>query len=163
MANSVKDPVTGLTSRQEEFCRYVIEKHSLTAAYRAAYDIAPTTKDSTVHNKAYALHCKAEVQARIKALRDEKRQGEQWTKERLQDFIRDQAMSIAVNAARESDRVAALRLLGETAQADAFAARKIDQTVKRMSPGDAKERLQKAIERALAEDSNVVAIPQRSK
>jgi hypothetical protein len=163
MANSAKDPETGLTARQEVFAQSLVDNPSLTVAYKAAYNVKEGTNPATVHNKAWELAHKPEIELRVKALRAAKVAKEQWTRDKLNDFIRDTAINIAMTASREQDKVAAIRLLGEMAIADSFAAKKTDATVRKLTPGDAKAKLQDAIERALASDSNVVALPKQAK
>lgn len=149
MAGRVKDKVTGLTAQQERFAQEVVANISLSAAYRAAYNCKPGIKPETVHNRAFVLSKKGEVEARIKTLQAATVIKEQWTRERLIQFIRDGLLEIATTPGDKRDKVAALKLLGEMQIADAFAAKKTDATVRKIEPAKAAKELQAAIERAL--------------
>lgn len=56
-----------LTPKQEAFCQHVATGHTLTNAYRMAYD-ATGMKDSTVNRKASGLHSLPAIRSRVEEL-----------------------------------------------------------------------------------------------
>lgn len=61
---------TALTPQQEKFAQLCCELVNMSAAYRKAYDVAPTTKWTTVSTNASRLAAEPAVAARIRELQD---------------------------------------------------------------------------------------------
>jgi hypothetical protein len=58
-----------LTPKQEAFVRAYLEGGNASAAYRAAYEVKPTTKPASVHQLASRLLARVEVRSRVEELR----------------------------------------------------------------------------------------------
>lgn len=56
-----------LTHKQEAFCRHVASGHTMTNAYRKAYN-ASRMKDTTVNRKASGLHSLPHIRSRVQEL-----------------------------------------------------------------------------------------------
>lgn len=139
----------GLTAKQENFARAVVETGSLTVAYRQAFN-AEKMKPETVHKRAYELSGKGEIKARVTELLAEKQAKEQWNRERALSFAQERLIEEVTRAKDARDRLRALELFGNLAEFDLFTARKHDRTVRHISQQEAHQNLKNAIERALA-------------
>jgi len=62
-----KNPLTGLTKKQEAFCEAFVRLGDKSAAYRESYSCS-RMKSETINNKAYALSEKGDIRARIEEL-----------------------------------------------------------------------------------------------
>jgi hypothetical protein len=74
MGKRAHDPQTGLTPRQEKFCRGLAEGLSQAAAFRAAFGRSKGWKPQTVHSRASELAAQGKVQGRVAELQAELRQ-----------------------------------------------------------------------------------------
>ena len=59
----------GLTPKQDAFCLYFLETGSASAAYRRAYEVAPSAKTETVNRNAHALLQNTKIATRVAQLR----------------------------------------------------------------------------------------------
>lgn len=66
-----KSDETGLTPKQEAFCRAFLETGNATEAYRRSYDVEPNARDSWIHVEASQLLDNPKVAERLGVLRDE--------------------------------------------------------------------------------------------
>lgn len=57
-----------LTAKQEKFCQVYVQLGNASEAYRQAYDVSPTTKDSTIWRKAVEVLENGKVSARMAQL-----------------------------------------------------------------------------------------------
>lgn len=69
---------SGLTPKQEKFCREFIKDGNASAAYRRAYDVQ-TDKATSVHRMASALMDNVHVASRIKEIQDRIKKASQIT------------------------------------------------------------------------------------
>lgn len=98
-----------LTPREEKFAQGVADGLSQAEAYRQAYPRAAKWKDATVWNKASALMRKGEVLARVEELRAELAKQALWSR---MDSVAT-LKPIATGAEKDSDRIAAVKVLNE--------------------------------------------------
>lgn len=61
---------SGLTPKQEKFCREFIKDGNASAAYRRAYDVKPTTKPESIWQQASTLMSDPNVSSRIKEIQE---------------------------------------------------------------------------------------------
>ena len=80
---AVKDPVTGLTSKQEHFAQLVAYGLNQSDAYRQAYDVSPSSPSSTVNDQGYTLAHHAYIAPRIAELRAKVAAKRSWNRERM--------------------------------------------------------------------------------
>ena len=73
MVKIVRDPVTGLTPQQEAFAVALAKGYSQSDAYRAAYNVKPTTTAESVHVSASRMAKRPNVQSRVRQLLSESR------------------------------------------------------------------------------------------
>ena len=73
MVKIVRDPVTGLTPQQEAFAMALVKGLSQADAYRAAYNVKPTTAAESVYCSASRLAKDPHVQSRLRVLLKESR------------------------------------------------------------------------------------------
>ena len=66
---NAKDPITGLTAKQEKFAQLVAAGLNYSDAYRKSYDVAPSTPGTTFWDHASELARHALVKPRIAELR----------------------------------------------------------------------------------------------
>ena len=64
----------GLTDKQERFSQLVVKYGNQSKAYREAYDVKESTKDTTVTVKASELMTDGNVSVRVEQLRNESKQ-----------------------------------------------------------------------------------------
>lgn len=67
--NAVKDPITGLTAKKEQFVQNIVAGQSFMEAYKNSYDTHNMTTDSC-RRRASALMQDSRVRARLEALRE---------------------------------------------------------------------------------------------
>lgn len=67
--SAVRDPLTGLTPRQERFAELLASGLSQSDAYRQSYNVGATTLPETTHNIASKLAQDSNVVARVAMLR----------------------------------------------------------------------------------------------
>jgi phage terminase small subunit len=66
---AVKDPKTGLTIKQENFCLAYIETGNASESYRRAYNVRPGTTENTINQSAKRLIDDPQICLRINDLR----------------------------------------------------------------------------------------------
>ena len=64
----VRDPETGLTPKEERFCRAFVAGENQSGAYRVAFPRSRRWKRESVYTRASRLAAKPEIRARIEAL-----------------------------------------------------------------------------------------------
>ena len=117
-----KDPITGLTRKQEIFAKLVAEGSTLAAAYREAYE-AQNMKPNTIFRSASLLMDKPQIAARVKALVREQEERDQHDAARIRRFVIERLHIEAENADNASARIRALELLGKLSDVGAFVER----------------------------------------
>lgn len=100
--------MTGLTAKQEKFCRLIAEGNSRADAYRGAYDVKPTTKPDTIYKRSGELLANGLVSGRIKELQESLTERCLWTREMSVNKL----MEIANDPdARRADHINAVKEL----------------------------------------------------
>ena len=102
--------MSDLTPKREKFAQCVADGMSQADAYRASFNVAPTTKPESVHSRGSQLMANAQVASRVRELKNALEQKAIWTREdsarALVEIIRKQDLD-----AKTSDRVAALKVM----------------------------------------------------
>lgn len=98
-----------LTPREEKFAQGVADGLSQAEAYRQAYPSAAKWKDATVWSKASVLMRNGKVQARVEEIRAELAKQALWSR---MDSVAT-LKPIATGAEKDSDRIAAVKVLNE--------------------------------------------------
>ena len=93
-----------LTNKEERFCRCVAEGMTGSEAYRNVYDVSNST-DTTIWTNSSKLSKKANIQARIKEIREEMQKAVTWTREMsvkaLLTAFKEGTPQVKVSAVRE--------------------------------------------------------------
>ncbi len=107
---------SGLTCKQEAFCRYVAAGHNQSEAYRMAYS-TEGSKPHTIHCRASELARNSEVKARVEQILRDKERVEEHLVGRNQDMwwkrIWAEVDPDDLSTTTPSSRVAALREIGK--------------------------------------------------
>lgn len=110
----VSDDGDKLTAKQEHFCQLVAQGHTLTDAYKTAYNVKEGTKPSTVWVNASNLATKnTKVTSRIKAITEEITARKRTDEDRLKIWVTDRLKEEAMGES-PSARVQALTQLGRS-------------------------------------------------
>lgn len=114
-----------ITAKQEKFAQCVSDGMSQADAYRASFEVNPSTKPETVQANASRLMANSMVAARVMELREALAEKALWTRE---DSIRalSRIASGGDDEAKPSDRVAAVKAINTMHGWDA--PQKIDHT-----------------------------------
>ena len=98
-----------LTPREEKFAQGVADGLSQAEAYRQAYQSAAGWKDKTVWSRASELMADSKVSGRVEELRAELAKQALWSR---MDSVAT-LKPIATGAEKDSDRIAAVKVLNE--------------------------------------------------
>lgn len=113
------DALEGLTSQQQLFVSHIISGMSYIEAYAAAgYEVKPNDPNSRA--RAAALAVTPAVQAKLRALREERDAKATLAPLLTRDFVVTGIMTMATTAKSETVKLRALQLLGQTAAIDLF-------------------------------------------
>ena len=99
-----------LTPKQERFANCVADGMSQADAYRAAFDVKPTTKPETIQANASRLMADSTVSARVAELREMLTQKALWSREESVQVLAEIARG-GDDTARAGDRVSAVKEL----------------------------------------------------
>lgn len=99
-----------ITPKQEKFAQCVADGKTQADAYRAAFNVRPTTKAQTIQDSAYKLMANPEVSRRVRELKTALANKALWTRE---DSVRalETAMRIAKDKENPAGLVAAVKEL----------------------------------------------------
>lgn len=99
----------GVTPKQEKFAQYIADGMNQSEAYRAAFNIAPTTKPESVTVRASELMANSNVRVRVSELRAKLAEIALWTREDSVNVLK----SIATDEfnAKPAERVSAVKEL----------------------------------------------------
>lgn len=92
-----------MTPKQEKFAQCIADGKTQADAYRAAFDVRPTTKAQTIQDSASKLRASPEVSQRVKELKAALANKALWTRE---DSVR--ALETAMRIAEDKDNAAGL-------------------------------------------------------
>jgi len=142
---TAKHPITGLTEKQEMFCRKVTEGMTLSDAYRFSYD-ASGMKDSTIWTKGSALMAMDKVADRVVTLQVDREAKSLHDAAQTRSFVLRRLREEASGGDTSAARIRALELLGKLDTVGMFRER-IEQETKQRTP----EQVEAELERRLAE------------
>ena len=146
----------GLTAKQERFARAYVETGKASEAYRMAYS-AEKMKPSTVWTEASLLLSNQKVSERVDRLNSEIQEKNRLNADRLREIVRTGLLNEAQTAESASARIAALKLLGELTDVQAFGPQRIETEQKITTAKQAADQLDDALTAAMT-DPNVVQL-----
>ena len=146
----------GLTVKQERFAQAYVRTGKASEAYREAYD-AGKMKPATVWTEASLLLDNPKVAARVDRLNAEIERKNRLNGDKLRETVRTGLLHEAQTAESASARIAALKLLGELTDVQAFGPQRIETEQKITTAQQAADQLDDALTAALT-DPNVVQL-----
>lgn len=146
----------GLTVKQERFAQAYVRTGKASEAYRESYD-AEKMKPATVWTEASLLLDNPKVAARVERLNAEIEKKNRLNGDKLRETVRTQLLHEAQTAETASARIAALKLLGELTDVQAFGPQRIETEQKITTAQQAADQLDDALAAALT-DPNVVQL-----
>lgn len=111
LPNSVRDPESGLTLKQEMFCQQVMLHGNASLAYRRAYNCAKM-KDTTISRNAHELKQNSKIATRLVDLISKYIARQDIDPE----ILKNMAMNEARNAKSDSARISAVKLMMQAEQ-----------------------------------------------
>lgn len=146
----------GLTVKQERFAQAYVRTGKASEAYRESYD-AGKMKPATVWTEASLLLDNPKVAQRVERLNAEIEKKNRLNGDKLRETVRTQLLHEAQTAETASARIAALKLLGELTDVQAFGPQRIETEQKITTAQQAADQLDDALAAALT-DPNVVQL-----
>jgi phage terminase small subunit len=145
----------GLTVKQERFAQAYVETGSASEAYRQAFN-AEKMKPATVWVESSKLLNSPKVASRVEAINKAIEEKNRLNGTRLREIVRSGLLNEAQTADSPSARIAALKLLGELSDVQAFGPQRIE-TEQKITTDAAQKKLDDALTAALT-DPNVVQL-----
>lgn len=96
-----------LTPKQEKFAQCVADGMTQADAYRAAFDVSPTTKQETVYKRAGELMGDGVISGRVAELRQQLSEKALWTRQNSVQAL----ISVLSNPESQKDVIAAVKEL----------------------------------------------------
>lgn len=141
---SAPNPITGLTEKQELFCRKIVEGFSQADAYRFAYDCR-NMKDGTIYrHSSVALATNEKIRKRITDLQVEKERAALHDAAQTRTFVLQRLRHEAENGDTSTARIRAAELLGKLDTVGMFRDRVASESIDR-SPDEIAEELEKKL------------------
>jgi phage terminase small subunit len=107
-----------LTPKQERFAQEVASGKTQADAYRAAFNVKPTTKSETIHKRASELMADGDVRGRVEELKAAVAERVMWTMEDSLNVLATIAKGIDEDA-KPSDKVNAVKAINAMIGLDA--------------------------------------------
>ncbi|NBW20831.1 MAG: hypothetical protein EBR82_74000, partial [Caulobacteraceae bacterium] len=141
-ADRVLMPEVDLTPKQRQFVRGLAEGMSKRDAYVSAYDAKADSR--SVGITACTISANPKIQLALQQQRAVERLRYSQNPLEIRNFVVDSLQHLARTAQKDSDRLAALRMLGQLADVSAFETRSV---VEHRSSADTKARLAEKLRR----------------
>lgn len=99
-----------LTPKQERFAQEVASGKTQADAYRAAFDVKPTTKPETIYKRACELMADGNIRGRVEEIREAATERLVWTIQDSLDVLASIAKGLDADA-KPSDKVNAVKAI----------------------------------------------------